>query len=775
VENRLKLFQSKSVILLGAALVMTVTWAVGATGWTEGLNMVTFVGLGTILIGLLLARSVLPGFIAHIFSLIIGVSWAFWVTSRLLPAHYTWLERWQNLVFRLNYWYNQAMQGGTSYDNMMFILQMGVIVWAMGHLTIWFIFRSGRVWQAAVPGGVVLLINLYYAPNDITLWFLIFLLLALLLVIRFNLFRQEAQWRAEGVFFRPDISFDFLRDGFVFSTLVIALAWLTPIPSQVQTLGVFDEMQGQWRDIQGEWNRLFADLNYKDNRWVESFGSSLTLGGPRRLTNDPVMSVRVQGTGRYWRATTYDEYTGDSWRNNDNNSSGFGPNQSLSLPQFEARVPVTQTYTVYRDQAALLYAMSQPVSLSRSAKVSFSTLSAEQIAQAGSPIWANYGEPWVEEITYIRSNALVDSGESYSVVSLATQASVQQLAAAGANYPGWITDRYLQLPSEITPRTRQLAQELTAEYDNAFDKARAIELFLRNEIKYNEKISAPPGGTEKVDYIIFEAKEAYCDYYASAMIVLLRSMGIPARFAVGYAQGTYSSELGGYQVVNADAHSWVEVFFPRYGWVEFEPTASQPGIIRLSSSDGGNGSAFPAPNAGENPFRRDIPERDGNLLEGSSDVIPPFIFNLPWVGTEISVSRAVVNWTGFILAGLIVLVLGVIGWWWRQQAQPTGNIAKLYQRMLRLAHWMGLAIRPWQTPYEHAHTLQHRLPNRQQEIELITNEYVQNTFGPDHTSVIAAKSAQEAAMVYESNLAWRRLHPEMVKAVIKRYAPHWFK
>ncbi|MCQ3978101.1 MAG: hypothetical protein DPW09_32145, partial [Anaerolineae bacterium] len=142
--------QSKAIVLLAAGLVMTVTWAVGATGWTDGLNIITFVGLGSIVIGLMLARSILPGFIAHIFSVIIGVAWAFWVTSRLLPDHYTWLERWQNLAFRLNYWYSQAVQGGTSYDNMMFILQMGVIVWGMGYLTLWFLFRgpvkSGRRW-----------------------------------------------------------------------------------------------------------------------------------------------------------------------------------------------------------------------------------------------------------------------------------------------------------------------------------------------------------------------------------------------------------------------------------------------------------------------------------------------------------------------------------------------------------------------------------------------------------------------------------------------------
>ncbi|MEW5959578.1 MAG: transglutaminaseTgpA domain-containing protein, partial [Chloroflexota bacterium] len=451
-----ELIQAKSVVFLTAALVMTATWAVGATGWVKGMNIVTFIGLGVILIGLMLARSILPGGIAHLFSLVIGLGWSFWVTGKLLPAHYTWPERWQNLVFRLNYWYGQAVQGGTSYDNLMFILQMNIIVWTMGYLTLWFVFRSGRVWQAVIPGGLVLLINLYYAPKDINFWFVVYLLLSLLLIIRFNLLNQEHRWRAAGVLFRPDISFDFLRDGFVFSLLVVGLAWLAPPVVEGKTLNMFDEAQGRWRDLQTEWNRLYADLNYRSTQTVGVFGQSLTLGGPRRLTDEPVMDVTVAGSGRYWRAVVYDEYNGARWRSNDRESGALGPQRSLSLPIFEARQIITQTYTFYRDGSLILYAMSNPIGLDRSARVNFNALSGEQVLQAGSPEWLSNGEPWVEEVTYIRSNATVDSSESYQVASWVSQATIEQLQSAGADYPAWVTDRYLPLPNSITARTRQL-------------------------------------------------------------------------------------------------------------------------------------------------------------------------------------------------------------------------------------------------------------------------------------------------------------------------------
>jgi len=316
-----------------------------------------------------------------------------------------------------------------------------------------------------------------------------------------------------------------LRDGLIFALVVIAFAWLTPPIVDAKSIEFLDEYQGSWREIQDEWNRLFADLNYRDRFAYDSFGSSLRLGGARHLSNEPVMDVQIEGIGRYWRAVVYDYYTGDGWLTRDEDKATFGPESPLSIPVFEMRVPVTQTFTYFRDNATVLYAMSNPISVNRSAKATFNALSNEDVQQANIPGWLQKGEPWVEEVTYIRSNATVDKDESYQVVSLASQSTVDQLKNAGTDYPAWVTRRYLNLPPSTTGRTRDLAGEVTAGYDNNFSKAQAVERFLRNELKYNEKISAPPAGVDKVDFTLFERKEGYCDYYATSMIVMLRSLG----------------------------------------------------------------------------------------------------------------------------------------------------------------------------------------------------------------------------------------------------------
>ena len=128
---------------------------------------------------------------------------------------------------------------------------------------------------------------------------------------------------------------------------------------------------------------------------------------------------------------------------------------------------------------------------------------------------------------------------------------------------------------------------------------------------YNQGIAAPPPGADAVDYFLNDVKEGYCDYYASAMVVMLRSVGIPARFAVGYTPGKEAPQqaqdedgLIQYRVQENNAHAWPEVFFPSYGWVQFEPTASEPLLVRPADApeaplDAGLQPQMP-PNAGGN-------------------------------------------------------------------------------------------------------------------------------------------------------------------------------
>ena len=150
-----------------------------------------------------------------------------------------------------------------------------------------------------------------------------------------------------------------------------------------------------------------------------------------------------------------------------------------------------------------------------------------------------------------------------------------------------------------------------------YDKATAIEAWLRANVVYDDQTPAPPQDQDGVAYVL-AVKRGYCDYYASAMVVMLRSLGVPARVAVGYAQGQYDSVNGVYHVTEKDSHSWVEVFFPKYGWVEFEPTASQPLIANRAPA--GYHRAPPTPGTSSRPgLSGDVADRQSDPRERTAN------------------------------------------------------------------------------------------------------------------------------------------------------------
>jgi hypothetical protein len=186
----------------------------------------------------------------------------------------------------------------------------------------------------------------------------------------------------------------------------------------------------------------------------------------------------------------------------------------------------------------------------------------------------------VMDIIAIQSSPYLRAGETYQASALIANPVIPDLREAGDEYPAWVTNRYLQLPSNFSVRIKSLAFEITAKSDNPYDKAVAITDYLRSEIKYKPSISFPPGTTDLLEYFLFDLKQGFCNYYASAETLMLRSIGIPARLAVGFAQGEANFDNAFYTVRERDAHAWPEVYFPNYGWIEFEPTGNQDPLER---------------------------------------------------------------------------------------------------------------------------------------------------------------------------------------------------
>ena len=153
--------------------------------------------------------------------------------------------------------------------------------------------------------------------------------------------------------------------------------------------------------------------------------------------------------------------------------------------------------------------------------------------------------------------------------------------------PSPIRQVYLQLP-RLDPRVKRLADEITAGSQNEYDKAANIQRHLMSHYAYTLDLSGTHGEDPLADFL-FVRRAGHCEYFASAMTVLLRAEGIPARYVTGFSPGEYNDVGGDYIIRESDAHAWVEVYFPGYGWITFDPTP--PGDAK-STRAFSNASAF---------------------------------------------------------------------------------------------------------------------------------------------------------------------------------------
>ena len=208
----------------------------------------------------------------------------------------------------------------------------------------------------------------------------------------------------------------------------------------------------------------------------------------------------------------------------------------------------------------------------------------------------------------------ISAGEGYFVTALISRATQSELNAAGTQYPAVITQNYLGTDG-VTQRTRDEALRIVnaAGATTPFEMAQALARYLNTDSSFRYATSAPvPASADRdfVDFFLFDpnGRIGYCEYYATTMAVLARTLGIPSRVAVGYAPGALVDSPGGigdrvYQVREENAHAWAEIYFPGYGWERFEATQTISPIVRprgepvvpTPSSSGG-------PSAGSDPL-----------------------------------------------------------------------------------------------------------------------------------------------------------------------------
>jgi transglutaminase-like putative cysteine protease len=561
-----------------------------------------------------------------------------------------------------------------------------------------------------------------------------FLLSALLYIVWSHYRVREKDWIRQRVVFHAGTRFDFLQAGLLAVLVVTPVAWVLPnLPAGGALREYTRPIDAAWQRVQDGWTQLYASLTSYGGEYADPYGNTLALGGPRRILPRVVMDVRANA-GRYWRAVVYDEYTGAGWTSTAETRLIVSPDEPLRLPRYFQTQMITATFTNFMPDSGLIYFPHQPAGTDRQAKFSVFSL-----------------EDGPYDIAKTLSRFVIYEGKSYQAWGTVSTARADPLRRAGTDYPYWVRERYLQLPADMSTQVSDLAATIAAPHTTPYDQADALTNWLRTNIAYNEAAEAAPVDTDPLEYLLFESQEGYCNYYAAALAVMLRSKGIPARMVAGYARGTWQAELGIYRVHSSDAHTWVEVFFPGFGWVEFEPTAAQPAIVRT-------------PPSGTESSRAGADERDRSLQEAGPDLLEGDEWGeqLPEEGGGLSWVEFLSSTPGLILAGAVVLALAtgvaalLLG---RQSTRGMSVVTQVYDRMSRFGRWLRVQLLPSQTPYERAALLTAAAPKATAPIDVITDLYVEERFGQDREGTFDERAVR----------AWRELWPALLQESVLRY------
>jgi protein-glutamine gamma-glutamyltransferase len=293
------------------------------------------------------------------------------------------------------------------------------------------------------------------------------------------------------------------------------------------------------------------------------FSDHVQLGqiGEIQQSSSLVMHIQIDGdqSGAYdlkWRGVTLNLFNGTTWSNPHEQHfvHRIGGRFILAAPQNQPTAPAVIHYHVLMEPVASSVFFLAPVPLT---------------------LEGNY-----QVVSMDGAGAVFDPDpehpvNSYEARSNIAQPTAYQLRSASQDYPPEVLLNDLQMPGNLDPRIARLAQQITVSKSNNYEKAASIENYLRTNFKYTLQLPLT-FNRDPLAVFLFERKQGHCEYFASSMAIMLRTLGIPSRVVNGFRTGEFNDLTSQYLVRASNAHSWVEAYFPGYGWISFDPTPAAP-------------------------------------------------------------------------------------------------------------------------------------------------------------------------------------------------------
>jgi len=757
------------VLILLAVAVYSVTLSIVTVNWVAHSLVLLWSPAVGLLTGLLVAKTPrMPQSVLHLGACLLG-HWLSILLTSAFAFHVSWLLLLGILRNVILGGFNSSTVPNS--EEMMFFFYLSFLCFFLGYFGSWLIYRAHLPWLVGFVYCSIMLVNLNYVKQDMTLLFVVLLCALLLLIARTHLTAQIAQWQREGLHtdrtWTRSITIRCMQVASLLTLTVILLSPLLPIVDQAQSGKAFwDHLNNVWTNILNGHISLQnpGSLLQSYQPPTNFFGDQLTISGSVHLPTGEVLNYTSSGGPQYLEGFTYNMFDGHTWSStlDPNESHPYGPN--VQLPVDVARddaVQVQTTITVVHPPESTkhyIFGPAQPVGFDIATKVYTDGLPATTTGAS------NTTGTWVQE-------SPLTVGERYKVTSVqapaVTQASpyYKDVPLPADNIDFW--DRYnygalkvlyVQVPGDLSPNEQKTVTQWTSGATDTYTALKMLEAHLSdpNQFTYSLDNVAVPGNVNAVDWLL-QTRKGYCTYYASAMSIMARQLGIPTRVVNGFSHGHFDTRRKVWIVQGDDAHSWVQAYLPEYGWVSFDPT---PGFS-LAVVKG----AQPTPP----PTVKPSPTKAGATVTPGKVTPPPTHPKKPTPPTGKSLSptapinTALLIWlAGIVFALSLLFFLAALGrYWWRSLYENSTFIAGMYWRVCYLARFVGLGPRAWQTPYEYSNVLIRQAPQGERMFRHLTELFVRDRWA-------APYQAPQPAELQDAERLWPGLWRIMGKLFFRK-------
>ena len=756
-----------ALVLLGIALYCVV-YAVIAANWVHHSSFLLLSPAVGLLIGFAIAKFPhIPQALLHLSACLFGFLLAIWLTSALafhVPLRV--LINGLRLAFT-----GRISNEGVATSELIFFFYLTFLCFFLGYFGSWLVYRARLPWLVALVYCSIMLVNLNYVVRDLSYLVIIMLGALVLLIARLHLASQIFQWTSEGLYtdstWLRTINRRCMQVACGITLLVLLASWL--LPSQPQP----DSGKAFWDRLDNSWSNIVnGRVSWQDVGSLASpyqpptnfFSDQLTVTGSVHLMTGEVLSYHSSDEqSHYLEGFTYNQFDGHTWTSSVTADSAqtYGVNEQLPPD------------VALRDNREVTTSVTLTQTLDGTKNYIFGPAQPERFD--------------VETITYHDTNNTtsttawtttrpVAKNGSYTVVSTLPIADVQSLSTVplpSQNQTFWTqspdaaysapTSSYLQVPHNMFPRVQKTLQEWTSGSKNTYEALQKLEGHLsdQNHFKYSVDNPPIPANQDVVDWLL-NSQVGYCTHYASAMAIMARMLHIPTRVVIGFSSGHFMLDRKVWSVAGSDAHSWVQAYFPNYGWINFDPT---PGFALTNKA-----AQITPPSIVSRPTPQPAAAATAAATKKlaqkpvATKAAQPAHLSHPFVPTQPAVDyNAILLPVALVLlfAAFIFFLVAVFVRWWRNQYANSTVVSGLFWRVCRIASWAGVGPKKWQTPYEYSSILSQHFPQKAPLLSHLTELFVRDRWG----SPVHLPQMQDEAVAEQM---WPDLRTLLLRSIVDR-------